>query len=317
MGHWNTAIDLLKAKPSRGERAAAKDATSRASVPGAAPQFVSSPGDGPVRPSFKKEFSAAQKASDKVKGEQLDAATKDLSWVSSDDGGLPTQARVKGMKAADVAQEKENKADRRAFIKQRRLTRITGRPAARVGNKVTARGAKPTRVIGGTSEGGPGLFSKKGAPYKAYATVRDFVAKHATEAGQRKQRLKKLGEARGEARADRAGLYRERRDAAYTGDVKGFKPDSKTLLLLSEWKGLPPNRRKAFTRDLKQGPSKRGSEMSSPEYAKSRNKFDNPAFIKLLRSKGVIKDPAKKRKGRKKSDVVRDNQGNSLSRAAR
>ena len=318
MGPWDVAIDLLKAKPSRGERAAARDATARASVPGAAPQFVSSPGDGPVRPSFKKKFAAAQQASDKVKGEQLDAATKDLSWVSSEEGGLPTQARFKKMKAADLAKEKTAKATakatRMADKEEARLTKLTGRPAIRVGNKVTAREAEPTRVIGGVSGfDGPGLFSKKGAPYKAYSTVRDFVAKHATEGGQRKQRMKRAAE----AWADRAGVYRERRDKAYTEGVKGFKPDSKTLLLLSEWKDLPRGRRKAFAKDLKQGPSNRGPEMSSPEYKKSRDKFDNPGFIKLLRSKGIIKDPSKKktRRGKKKTKGLRDNEGNVMQDA--
>ena len=82
MHFWEDAIDLLK---SRSERRAAKDATKRASVPGASPQFVGSPGDGPVRPSFKKKFDAAEKASAKVKSKQLDATLAE--------GGLPTQAR--------------------------------------------------------------------------------------------------------------------------------------------------------------------------------------------------------------------------------
>ena len=140
MSFWEESSDLIKSKLVRKVEAASADETKRATIPGAVaaelpPQF------GPVRKDRSRllESSARSQAKKKVGRAALDKTNE--GW------GFPS------VKSAETA-EKKAKAKLKGDKEYDRLKKLTGIRPIRVGNKVTAGEAKPTRVIGGVSSGG-------------------------------------------------------------------------------------------------------------------------------------------------------------------
>ena len=287
MSFWEESSDLIKSKLVRKVEAASADETKRATIPGAVaaelpPQF------GPVRKDRSRllESSARSQAKKKVGRAALDKTNE--GW------GFPS------VKSAETA-EKKAKAKLKGDKEYDRLKKLTGIRPIRVGNKVTAGEAKPTRVIGGVSSGGDptddGSQSFVGAlgesimgvikrPYKLGRKVGKKLGE-AVESqrpeGQRKKRLVK-------ERDQRVARDYASREYSYGQPKKDFgKVTPRTKALYAQWKTLPRGKRNTLLRTLKQRPGERPGGVWTPATKELLNKFDNSGFIELLRSKGKVR----------------------------
>ena len=285
MGFWDDAIDLLKSKPSRGERRAAKDATKRASIPGAAPQFVGSPGDGPLRSSFKKKFSAAQKASEKVKRSQSDAYMTGMGLPKK-----PTQAEIRKVKSTEAATDRQERRLKAAGIPHVRKDwdKVEVIPAKKK-IKPYGWGVKRSWTDGEDMFGQPD-------PTKRNKFIDLLTGRNIGRGGviTAEDKAKELLEAKAAARNKVADAKRKRIEDVYKinrTNLNKFKPDDKTKKLISDWKSLPKNRKEAFIRELNSPPSERKKGFWSAQSHEIMQKFDNPNFIKFLRSKDKIMKP--------------------------